>query len=114
MSSASFGGEGKKGDARARAEELAAQLRRGDRDVRQLIYCRFRNNPAVTHKQNSTFSEASVLDFHDLTTGCGHGVRGDFDDLEQRSQHAATGLVGARNETVSLMHRDHHGSEIVR
>ena len=42
------------------------------------------------------------------------GLGRDFDDLEEGAQDAGGDLVGAGNESIGLVHGDHHGAEIIR
>ncbi len=51
---------------------------------------------------------------HDHATRSGGLLGSDLDDLKQRSQHAAGHFIGAGHQAVRLMHRHHHGAEIIR
>ena len=114
MSGAAFGGIGEQRDAGPRAQKLAGQLRGGNGDVRQLLDGRIRDDTAVSHEHHPALAEPGILDLHDHATGGGCLLRGDLDDLKQGPQHTAGNLVRPGNQTVGLVHRHHHGAEIIR
>ncbi len=114
MGRAALGGKGQQRHARPHAEHVARKLRGGNGDVGQLIHGRFGNDAAIGHEQHAVLAEARVLDFHHHATRRRGDAGRDLDDLEQRPQHAAGDVGGAGNQAVGLVHRQHHGAEIIR
>ena len=113
MAGAALGGKREQRHSRTHPHQLARQLRRGHRDLSQLLHGRVGDDTAVAHEQDAILAEAAVFDLHHLATGSGGGLWGHFDDLEQGPQDAAGDLVGAGNEAIGLVHRDHHGAEVI-
>ena len=93
---------------------MPRELSSGDSDISELIRGRLRYDTAISHKQNAVFAKLRVLHFHDLAARSGGALRRDFHNLEQRAQHAAGCGAGAGDKAIGLVHREHHGAEIIR
>ena len=113
MRGAAFGGEGEQGDPGADAEQMPGKLRGGNGDVGELLDRRLFDDVAVRHEQHAILAQARVFDLHHQATGDAAGVRGGFDGLEERPQHAGGDLTGAGDKAIRLVHGEHHGAEVV-
>ena len=66
MRGAAFRREGKQSHARPYAEQLPGELGCRNCDISELVNRGFRDYAAITHEQNTVFTESSILDFHHL------------------------------------------------